>query len=352
MKEQLEAEIFANPEAQDAYLAYADFLAAEGDPRGEMIGIGRELAKNPGHKAMLKRHAELEPQILGPLAEAMDLVTNVAWFMGFIKTARVAYTHERFNGPKPRQANVADVLALLLAGPGRFLQDLTIGIVKHDAPSYGEVAAVIGRAPRVLRRLFIGDFEMEASELNWRTWRARATDDLSPIWPMCQALREVTLRAGTIDCGPISLPKCVSFSTITGGLDAVSLGHIVRADWPELVELSLQIGIAGDADLNNRAILAPLFDAAHVPKLKKLALKNTRQGDAVLAALAESKLLAQLEELDVSMSTVEDEGFEILEEHRDRFKHLKITLGGEETEPREIPDLTITWEERYGPVYE
>ena len=347
MKEQLEAEIFANPDAQDAYLAYGDFLAAEGDPRGEMIGVGRELAKNPGHKAMLKRHAELEPQILGPLAPVMDLVTNVTWFMGFIKSARVAYTHERFNGSKQQQANVADVLALLLEGPGRFLQDLTVGIVKHDAPGYGEVAAVIGRAPRVLRRLFIGDFEMEESELNWV-----ATDDLSPIWPMCQALREVTLRAGTIDCGPISLPSCVSFSTITGGLDATSLGHIVRADWPELVELSLQIGTEGDADLNNRAMLAPLLGAVRVPKLKKLALKNTRQGEAVLAVLAESKLLAQLEELDVSMSTVEDEGFEILEEHRDRFKHLKITLGGEDTDPREIPDLNITWEERYGPVYE
>ena len=347
MKEQLEAEIFANPESQDAYLAYGDFLAAQGDPRGEMIGIGRELAKNPGHKAMLKRHAELEPQILGPLADYMDIVTNVEWFMGFIKSARVAYTIDRFNGAKEQQVNVADVLAWFLDGPGRFVQDLTVGIVKHDDPSYREVAAVIGRAPRVLRRLFIGDFETEESELNWV-----AAPGLSPIWPMCQALREVTLRAGTIDCGPISLPSCVSFSTITGGLDATSLGHIARAEWPALVELSLQIGTEGDADLSDRAMLAPLLDAAHVPKLKKLGLKNTSQGGAVLAALAESKLLAQLEELDVSMSTVEDEGFEILEEHRARFKHVKISLGGEETEPREIPELTITWEDRYGPVYE
>ena len=45
----LEREIAANPDAQDGYLAYGDYLAAKGDPRGEMIGIGRELAKNPGH---------------------------------------------------------------------------------------------------------------------------------------------------------------------------------------------------------------------------------------------------------------------------------------------------------------
>ena len=93
-----EAEIAADPEARDGYLAYGDYLAGRGDPRGEMIGIGRELAKNPGHKDMLRAHAELAPKLLGPLADCDDVMTDVTWHMGFIAACRLAYTLERFNG--------------------------------------------------------------------------------------------------------------------------------------------------------------------------------------------------------------------------------------------------------------
>ncbi len=75
LEARLEYEISLDPNAQDAYLAYGDHLVAKGDPRGEMIGIGRELAKNPGHREMKTAHTAREPQILGPLAEYLDVVT-------------------------------------------------------------------------------------------------------------------------------------------------------------------------------------------------------------------------------------------------------------------------------------
>jgi hypothetical protein len=80
---------------------------------------------------------------------------------------------------------------------------------------------------------------------------------------------------------------------------------------------------------------------------------NSGSGDDVIRRVAESKLLRQLEVLDVSMSLVGDEGFAVLEQHRDRFAHLhKIVLGGADTAPRDIPGLNVIWGERYGPVYE
>jgi hypothetical protein len=164
---------------------------------------------------------------------------------------------------------------------------------------------------------------------------------------MCQDLRDVTLRGGSMTIGSISLPNATSFSTITGGLSSAALGDIASADWPELVELSVQIGSRGTMDL---APLKPLLDAERVPRLKKLGLKNTRAGDDVLRALAGSKLLRQLEELDVSMSLVEEQGFEVLDE---RFAHLKkLRLGGHDVDERELPGLNVVWGERYGPVFE
>src|SRR5262249_7377087 len=127
---QLEAQVAAHPNHQDGYLAYADYLVARGDPRGELVGIGRELAKNPGDKKMLAAHAERATDILGPLADCDDLMTEVEWFMGFIKRARVAYTTERFNG-EGEQVDLADLVGWLVddPGPGRFLQHLTVGLV-------------------------------------------------------------------------------------------------------------------------------------------------------------------------------------------------------------------------------
>jgi len=342
--DRLQAEIFADPEAQDAYLAYGDYLVAKGDPQGELIGIGRELAKNPGHKAMMAAHAELAPKVLGSLAELDDILVELEWYMGFVRRAKLAYSMERFNGDRKPDVKLHEVLATLLAAPGRLIQDLTIGLVRHDANNYGDVVKVIAERPRQLRRLFLGDYGSEECELNWSD-----LEDLSPLWPMCRELRELTLRGGEMHVGPIDLPKLVTLSTITGNLDRESLGHIGRAAWPELVELSLQLGSEGTTDIEQ---LAPIFAAERVPKLRTLRIWNSNCGDSVLAHIVDSKLLEQLEVLDVSMSTFEN-GIEPLVLHPARFRHLKqLVIGGDELEERELPGINVTWGDRYGPVYE
>jgi uncharacterized protein (TIGR02996 family) len=342
--ERLLAEIFANPDAQDAYLAYGDYLAAKGDPQGELIGIGRELAKNPGHKAMVAAHAELVPKVLGSLAELDDILVETEWYMGFIRRAKLAYSMERFNADRTPDVKLHEVLTTLLAGPGRLIQDLTIGLVRHDANWYGEIVKVIAEQPRQLRTLFLGDYHSEECELNWS-----GLQDLAPLWPACRELRDLTLRGGSMHVGPIDLPKLVTLSTITGNLDRESLGHIGRAAWPELVELSIQLGAEGTTDIE---MLAPIFAAERVPKLRTLRIWNSNAGDTVLAHIVESKLLEQLEVLDVSMSTFEN-GIEPLVLHPARFQQLRqLVIGGEELEPRELPGINVVWSDRYGPVYE
>ena len=243
-------------------------------------------------------------------------------------------------------------------GPGRFLQRLTIGLVRHDDNTYQRVAAVLARHPRrALRSLVLGDFGYEDCELNW-------TDlgDLSELWAATPNLRSLTLRGGHMRLGPIHLPRLEQLDTITGGLDPVSLGHLAAAAWPELVELALQIGVGHEGAATTADGLEPLFDAARVPKLRRLGLTNCEFTDTLCERLAGSKLLAQLEELDLSMGSISQAGFDAIEAQRDRFAHLKkLTVGpifdDDRAEVGRPPVLAgapvqVVWDDRYGPVYE
>src|SRR5690606_37898619 len=49
---------------------------------------------------------------LGRLAECDDMLTGVEWRHGFIRSARVSYTHERFNNERP-QVSIEQALGTL-----------------------------------------------------------------------------------------------------------------------------------------------------------------------------------------------------------------------------------------------
>lgn len=71
------------------------------------------------------------------------------------------------------------------------------------------------------------------------------------------------------------------------------------------------------------ADVLPLLQRTDWTKLKSLALKNHEIGDELCGMVAKSPLLAQLESLDLSMSTIGDEGADILVKHASAFAHLK-----------------------------
>ncbi|MEO8705571.1 MAG: hypothetical protein ABI867_36410 [Kofleriaceae bacterium] len=318
-RSQLEAAILADPTTRDSYIVLGDWLEAHGDPQGALVTIGQELAKNPGHKAMLAAHAaHLKAHaaaILGPLA-GCAAVSQLDWFMGFIKSARVS---QRASPPVPTVEAILDWL-LDEPGPGRFLQDLTIGLV-GGASKYDAATAALARRRRALRTLFIGEFAQEECELNW-------TDlgDLTPLWPMVPELRELTLRGGTMAIGSIDLPKLETLTTITGGLPHDSLAAIAAASWPALHTLSLHVGMQSEGAAGDVSVLAPLLAGDRVPKLRTLGIVNCEFVDELLVLLAESPLLPRLEALDVSLGTMSDAGVQTLLQHADRFAHLRVNV--------------------------
>lgn len=295
---QLEAAIAANPDLPDNYLVYGDLLEARGDP----------------HRAQVAHETK---RLAGPLAGCADLVTEIDWYRGFIRKCRVAQTHQRHDRER-KNLDLVEVMRWLVddPGPGRFVQDLTVGIVSLDANSYERIAAVLAAKPRpTLRTLFLGDFVSEETELNWSE-----IGDISSLWPMVPALRRLILRSGTMTLGAIDLPKLERLETITGGMSADSARHIAQASWPSLVELSLQYGPESTATL---ADVEPLLHGARLPKLRHLGITNFGATDELCELLPRCEILPQLAVLDLSMGTLSDAGAATLQRHAPAFAHLE-----------------------------
>jgi len=325
----LEAAIAADPDAREGYLVLGDWLQERGDPRGELIAIGAELAKSPFDAAMQRNHAAhlaAHPELLGPLQGCLDVVTELDWYCGFIRGCRVAYTKDRFNAPSPARRKpgdledvaIADVIGWLLddPAPGRFLQHLVVGLVRQDANQYDTITEVLARRPRpTLRSLTLGDFARDECELNWSD-----LGDLSRLWAAVPELERLVLRGGTMGLGGIQLPVLQELTTITGGLDAGSARAIADAEWPALTKLSLQYGPESDAGFD---AIAPLLAGAHLPRLRHLGITNFGDTDAVCEALPRAAILPRLAVLDLSMGTMSEAGLAALLRDAGKLAHLE-----------------------------
>jgi uncharacterized protein (TIGR02996 family) len=328
VNKELEAAILANPDDDEACMVYADWLQTQGDPRGELAAVQQQLSRQPKSKKLKNQEAKLLAQhgahLLGRLADVLDMVQDIEWHMGFIKKATVKNVHERsdlFDEPTREMIPVEEVLGWLLDHPsGRFLQDLTVGIVDFEDNGYVGVARVIGeRKLPALRRLFLGDFIYEETELNWSH-----AGNIEPLYKAVPNLQSLTVRSGSMTLGRINLPELREFVTITGGMGDEATRSICKARWPKLERLSLQFGRRYENATTDAKEVRPLLAAKGLPNLKHLGITNAEFTDAVCGELPRSKVLPQLEELDLKMGTMGEEGARAIIENADKFEHLEL----------------------------
>jgi uncharacterized protein (TIGR02996 family) len=64
MREALEGTLFANPDDLASHMAYADYLAEQGDPRGEFIQVQLALEDEGKPAAERKRLQQREQELL------------------------------------------------------------------------------------------------------------------------------------------------------------------------------------------------------------------------------------------------------------------------------------------------
>ncbi|MFJ8936777.1 STM4015 family protein [Streptomyces sp. NPDC102365] len=155
-----------------------------------------------------------------------------------------------------------------------------------------------------LRGLFVGDIVMEEAEISWIT-----QGDMGPLLEAFPALEELGVRGSNGLVFPAARHERLRKLTVeSGGLPAEVVRAIAASDLPALVELDLWLGTSeygGDCDI---ADLEPFFAGTRLPSLTRLALHNSEIQDAICSALASAPVVARLEELDVSMGVLTDDG--------------------------------------------
>jgi uncharacterized protein (TIGR02996 family) len=303
----LEAAIAAAPDDPDAYLVYADWLQSQGDPRGTLIVLQHQKKKAAANK-LLEQHPE---HFWGPVAEYTDclerfpyepLGRSTEWRWGYLESIWISNKRDRdrmYGEGKP-EIDVETVLGTLLDHPSaRFVRELTVGILSYDGNTYQPMAKVLGkRTLPTLRKLILGDFYYEETELNWSK-----AGNLSPLYQAVPNLESLTVRSGSMKLGAIDLPKLRELVIISGGLDSGSLASICNAKWPRLERLSVQLGEGIKAKHAQ-----PILDGKAFPKVTHLGLGNSEVTDELCKGLASSRIAAQLESLDLSLGTMGDDG--------------------------------------------
>jgi uncharacterized protein (TIGR02996 family) len=349
---ELEAAVASNPDDDQAYLVYADWLQQQGDPRGELI-VKHARAADPD--AFVAEH---ETDLLGALADYKDMLEPRAWRCGYLHKVKVANTFDRspmHDGKEPAFP-VDELLALLLdEDAGRFVQDLTLGIVDYESNEYTTcLAALATRRVPSLRALYVGDFHSEETELNWSHIGEALT-----FYPAVPNLQQLTLRSGGMALGQIDLPELRTFATLTGGLKKDAIASITTAHWPKLERLELQIGSRRYSSDIGAEDLQPLLDGESLPPtLYHLALANFDHTNDLVPMLAASKILPRLRNLDLSQGTFNAEGAEALIAARSAFAHLTmIDLGESWLDPewtariREVFPNAVVEGQRFNPRY-
>lgn len=321
----LERKLVAEADAFDDWLVYADALAQTGDPRGELVSVGVNLARGHGDAKLLRAREDALLQAnadlwFGKFVSVDDWRECFGWTLktGFWGRIRfwVDDAHQDTDIPK--------ALAYALAHPSaKFLRELDLGLTSSegDANYDGCIRALTKHGPLPsLRRMTIGDFEFpEQSEISWVS-----VGDVGRLWPLLPGLLQLTLQGAGIELGT---PRSASLRTLvihTGGLSRTAGESLGRAELPGLERLELWFGTKNYGGSCTRAQAQAILQNPTFAGLRSLALANADFADDVALVVSQAQLPAKLEVLDLSMGTMTDGGAERLLARADALARLTL----------------------------
>jgi hypothetical protein len=203
---------------------------------------------------------------------------------------------------------------------GRFLETVDTSAVTHlvfgywgagyETSSEGPMEMLVGAAAQfpALKALFLGDIIMEEDEISWIT-----QCDVTPLLRAYPGLERLDVRGGNgLELSPLSAAALKVLRFESGGLPADVVRAIGASDLPNLVTLDLWLGVqnyGGDATTGD---LAAILGGERLPALRRMGLMDAEIQDEICAAVATAPVVAQLEELSLSMGVLTDEGAEAL----------------------------------------
>ena len=333
---ELEAKLIEDPNDTAAYVVYADWLQARGDPRGEWMML--ELQNKTDEAQAL--FEEREEALLGPLLayatsfDGMEL-DAFTYRLGFIRSARLSYDSYNAGDDISLEAGLAELLTHPL---GALLEELIVPINMVEDGCYFEpiVKTIAEYGAPALRRLRMGEFQVAGPggvqngydyEISWSM-----LGDTSGMWRKLPRLEYLRIQSGLGSTsvqsdhpdrfGPIHLPALRHLEIVTGGMGQECLRSLADAEWPALETMELWLGSSSYGFEGTVDDVERILGGEGLPKLERLGLMNTELSDEIATRLGHSKILRRLRSLDLSYGTLTDEGARALAATREAFAHL------------------------------
>ena len=331
----LEAAIIERPEEPAGYQIYADWLQDEGEPRGALIAL--QSASSPSsdkaEEQLFKAHPQLRPRRMHELRRKKNAAREItaypllSWFCGFITAARIA----RPSSKSP--CTMRDLSWDLLSSPSsRFLRSLWVG-ADGEGPSYDfspVVEVLLKTRPQHLSTLILSEVPKSPAELT--------TSTLGALHGLCEALpglTDLTLRAGSMELEPLDHAQLTYLKIQSAGMTEPNVRALTEAETPRLARLELSTGQSPLPSLGG------LFFEARLASLKHLGITHTEGTEALLDELLRSRLLKQLEVLDLSQGSIDDEAATRLLSGDSALQHLsRLDLRGNYLSEDLLPSLT------------
>ena len=330
LREALEAALFANPDDLTTHMAYADWLAENGDPRGEFIQIQLGL-EDTGQSAenrkalMLRETALLQQhggQWLGPLAPFLLAAAGDDWQ---ISVRRFRFSRGWLSELETGYLTTAFVSALREAPIARNLQMLLVPDVSRET----EDEAVFSASAFCNLPCLANLRRFEVGKLTRSVW-LNEDDDLVPIISAMGRVEEVRLYVGDFNVAGVfalPLPRLRVFyvhDLYEYPVEVLAANPSLR----QLEQLSLWPHALRPGDEEAYITLDGLRALVHSPhlvNLQHLAVYLTDAGDAGCAEIVRSGILKRLRVLDLSRGRITSAWAKILAASPD-LHHLDVLI--------------------------
>ncbi|MCB9679482.1 MAG: WGR domain-containing protein [Alphaproteobacteria bacterium] len=298
----LEERLHDHPDDLEGWQVYADMLLQHGTASelARLVALEVESAASGERPGMATERAGLSSRIFEEPPNETSIRTRFGFF-------------ERVRG-------------VALPGPPdalRFLREIDVEVLEDGTGPAALFEALRETPPRGLRRVTMSVHWPEDIELSW------VDVGRFGLFELCPRLESVHLIGGGIELGPVRAPRLKQLVLETAGLSAEPLVELARGALPRLEDLEIWTGEAFRVPVG-----VPVAEASHVdalirhdlPNLRRLAVRNCRFADAVVASLLDTDLPARLTHLDLSLGALTDAGANALIAAGPRVAHLSLDV--------------------------
>lgn len=331
----LEEAIVAHPDDLSAHLAYADYLAEQGDPRGELIQV--QLAREGTEKGserdreLLHRERMLmthERQWLGELAAPLldknveayrhyyGLIHRWSWWRGWLEEVH-CWQYNRTITRALARCPMARILRRLSLGETGY-ETNSRGLSEEDVPSDAEFPALypLQKAPFLDQLIYFRlgeEVNFDQGSYNCRTYG----EGVDLLIERMSRVQELHLLAREMNLERIfSLQNLTSLRTLVVYHHAETYPVDILARNAALVALeTLRLHPAHTEEEEGYLpleVVRELLHSRQLPSLKHLHLHASSMGDRGCAEIVGSGILRRLETLDLRYGCVSDEGVRLL----------------------------------------